>query len=132
MPPKLRAASVLPVPILTRFHLCGRVDHRLRSAALPLKCTFILIIDFKIPLLPLSGSTGQGIWVGGVSTVLRGRGQIHPEVICCKQEGSRTQACPHTLSYPCTRKTHFGTITQPWSYQPFQVARNHSNTLFSF
>lgn len=97
MPPMLRAASVLPVPILTRFHLCGSVDHRPGGAALLLKCTFILIIDFKMPLLPLSGSTGQGIWVGGVSTELRGRGQIHPEVICCKQEGSRTQACPHTL-----------------------------------
>lgn len=27
------------------------------------------VIDFKMPLLPLPGSTGQGIWMGGVGNV---------------------------------------------------------------
>lgn len=40
--------------------------------------SFSVVIDFKMPLLPLPGSTGQGTWVGGMLAVLRGRGQIPP------------------------------------------------------
>lgn len=66
MLPKLEAASVLAVHIFTRFHLCGDFDHRPGGAALLNSPSFSAIIDFKMPLLPLPGSTCQGIWLGGV------------------------------------------------------------------
>lgn len=53
--------------------------------------SFSAVIDFKMPLLPLPGSTGQGTWVGGVLAVWRGRGQIPPEVIAVNK---KTEARP--------------------------------------
>lgn len=60
--------------------------------------SFSAVIDFKMPLLPLPGSTGQG---SGVLAVSRGRGHVPPEVRSCTQ-GNWPQACPHRLCHSLT------------------------------
>lgn len=70
MPPKLGH----PLSWLCTFSLDSTYVEVLTTGQEVLLClnspSFSAIIDFKMPLLPLPGSTSQGIWLGGVSAVL--------------------------------------------------------------
>lgn len=96
-------SSEQPLSRLARSHLVPPVWRLLTTGQEVLLCllnapSFSAVIDFKMPLLPLPGSTGRG---SGVLAVSRGRGQIPPEVRSCKR-GNRPQACPHRLCHSLT------------------------------
>ena len=91
--------------------------------------SFSAVIDFKMPLLPLPGSTGQG---SGVLAVLRGRGQIPPRSEVVNEGTDPGAALTDSVIASYQEDPFWYSHARLWLCQPFQVARNHSSTLFSF